>query len=141
MTYIYISSSSSSSTVRFLSDGTTTLQILEDIKAVCSGRIKSSSQPIPYMGLQKSEWPQPEQVIQYYRASTAVLTLDGYNNSVALIANSSDNAPLPSTMDQEFVSCVNSTIGTNISLSDGAERFGPSSMMLVWLVLIIGYLL
>ncbi|KZV91037.1 hypothetical protein EXIGLDRAFT_694120 [Exidia glandulosa HHB12029] len=63
--------------------------------------------------------PQPENTVQYYRASSVALTLDGYNNTAAL----SDDAtvapvPLPSGLNQTFLECLNRTIGESVILVD-----------------------
>lgn len=71
--------------------------------------------------------PQPEQVVQWYRASTFALTLDVYNNSAASYANMpsspsipalplSDDTPLPSTLNRTFLECLNQTIGAAVPL-------------------------
>ncbi|KZV98188.1 hypothetical protein EXIGLDRAFT_832293 [Exidia glandulosa HHB12029] len=63
--------------------------------------------------------PQPENTVQYYRASSVALTLDGYNNTAAL----GDDAtlapiPLPSGLNQTFLECLNRTIGESVILVD-----------------------
>lgn len=72
-------------------------------------------------------YPRPEQAIQYYRASTLVLTMDGYNDSSVFntTANSTttrSQTPLPtlSSMDQLFMTCLNDTIGQAVPLVDAA---------------------
>jgi len=76
-----------------------------------------------------SEWPLPEQVIQWYRASSFALSLDGYNNSAALASNqpasnsSTDytrlpDTPLPEGLNMTFMNCVNYTIGESVPLMD-----------------------
>jgi len=70
--------------------------------------------------------PRPEEIIQYYRASSFALSLDDYNNTMALSSNSptSNSTPpaittqtaLPPIHDQNFLNCLNSTIGKNLPL-------------------------
>lgn len=74
--------------------------------------------------------PKPEQVMQWYRASSFALSLDVYNNSAALQsrmpANSTDNStliplsedtPLPSyVVNSTFLACLNDTIAQNLPL-------------------------
>lgn len=100
----------------------------------------SSSTPVPYnpdsssCSESNSSWcsvgyPLPEQAIQYYRASSVVLTLDGYNNTAVFASNGTiSNAtsswnptPLPilSDMDQNLLGCLNGTIGEAVPLVDG----------------------
>ncbi|EIN08144.1 hypothetical protein PUNSTDRAFT_44745 [Punctularia strigosozonata HHB-11173 SS5] len=74
-------------------------------------------------------FPKPEQVVQWYRASSFALSLDGYNNSAALQsrmpANSTDNStliplsedtPLPPYINSTFLTCLNQTIAQNLPL-------------------------
>lgn len=74
-------------------------------------------------------WPLPEQVIQWYRASSFALTLDGYNNTAALPSNQpSSNSttnftrlgdtPLPTNLNMTFLNCVNYTTGASVPLMD-----------------------
>ncbi|KAF8223830.1 hypothetical protein L208DRAFT_1411358 [Tricholoma matsutake] len=79
-----------------------------------------------------SSYARPELAIQYYRASSLVLTLDGYNNTVALGPNpSAAPIPLPSNIDTSLMNCVNQTIGTSVPLIGSASSYAPSSLMLV----------
>ena len=91
-------------------------------------------------------YPVPEQAIQYYRASTLVLTLDEYNNTSVFntssdtnsSANSGTPAQLPSlsSTDQLFEQCLNYTIGQAVPLVDVAysmrlSGFGGGSATVV----------
>lgn len=67
-----------------------------------------------------SAWPQPEQTIQYYRASTVALTLDGYNNTGALGPDGTPDVLLPVNIDHELLSCLNQTIGSAVPLINRA---------------------
>ncbi|KAK7040780.1 hypothetical protein VNI00_009686 [Paramarasmius palmivorus] len=73
--------------------------------------------------------PQPENVIQYYRASSVALTLDRYNNTAAFSNNGDVNlapAPLPLGMDRTLMDCLNKTIGEVVLLinRNGAPASG-----------------
>ncbi|TDL21034.1 hypothetical protein BD410DRAFT_829258 [Rickenella mellea] len=97
--------------------------------------------------------PTPEQVVQYYRASSFALSLDTYNNSASSLANMPTNTsmpladtPLPTDLDPTFLACLNSTIGESVPLVDlshklnGGEIFGivSSGVFLAgWLTLVI----
>lgn len=86
---------------------------------------------VPYSTTNTSQ-PQPESVVQYYRASSLALTLDGYNNTAESPANMPpDNStappniadsPLPTNhTDMNFLSCINGTIGDSVPiLNSGA---------------------
>lgn len=69
----------------------------------------------------------PFNAVQYYRGSTFSLHLDGYNNTLPDIEVPSDEnftipdvqpATLPSAVNQDYLNCVNETIGEYISLLD-----------------------
>ncbi|KAG5337588.1 hypothetical protein C0989_009236 [Termitomyces sp. Mn162] len=76
--------------------------------------------PLPYDS-SNTPYPRPEEAIQYYRASSVVLTLDGYNNTAALGDNQSAlPLPLPPNVDINLLACVNRTIGTSVPLVSAA---------------------
>ena len=80
----------------------------------------------------------PQQVIQYYRASSAVLTLDGYNNSATFSSNeSASDSPLPQNIDTTLLECLNQTIGSAVPLVDGAPEWWV--MQHRWIGLIIAF--
>lgn len=72
--------------------------------------------------------PRPEQAVQYYRASSIVLTEVGYNNS-ATFSNDSNapNTPLPASTNSTLLDCLNQTIGAAAPLIDGASTSWQSS--------------
>ncbi|QRV82257.1 catalytic domain thiamine pyrophosphokinase [Ceratobasidium sp. AG-Ba] len=83
--------------------------------------------------------PRVESIIQYYRASSFALALDGYNNSVALasvapvnnstlqlVNNLAPATPLPSTINRSFLECVNTTVAVSVPLIDaGLSNLPP----------------
>ena len=93
-----------------------------------------------------STFPKPEQAIQYYRASSIVLTLDGHNNTADL-TNATSYVPLPSNIDRTLLDCVNITIGTTAPLvnplsSAGAVQAVPTTglLSLAWIIWMLLYL-
>ncbi|CCA71842.1 hypothetical protein PIIN_05777 [Serendipita indica DSM 11827] len=69
--------------------------------------------------------PRPENVIQYYRASSFAVTYPGYKNTFALGSNIStsqtfaDSSPLPSRIaNSGFLRCINDTIGNALPIAD-----------------------
>lgn len=69
----------------------------------------------------------PEQVVQWYRASSFALSLDTYNNSAASHPFDGDaDTPLPTDVNIEFLNCLNTTIGKALPLVD----YYPSSHQL-----------
>ncbi|EMD33694.1 hypothetical protein CERSUDRAFT_107993 [Gelatoporia subvermispora B] len=113
------SSDSNNSTFRILADNSTVASLITSIHANCSYSGSSSTAPTPYNGSATS-WPLPEQVIQYYRASSATLSLDSYNNTDALQGSTTTAIPLPSWVDTVLLDCLNNTIGEAIPLVSGA---------------------
>ncbi|KAG5653451.1 hypothetical protein H0H81_000340 [Sphagnurus paluster] len=112
-------SSSTKSVFRVLADNATVTALITDLKANCSSSLDllgTSTQPSPYGG-----YPTPEQVIQYYRASSIALTLDGYNNSAVYGAEGTPDTPIPSGVDMRLMDCLNQTIGLAAPLLSGAE--------------------
>jgi hypothetical protein len=119
-------SDSSNSTFFILADNTTTTSLIASIWANCTSFFSTSlstpsnSVPLPYNDTAPGA-PQPEQAIQYYRASSVVLTLNGYNDIAALADNVTgpvDDALLPVNTDQNLLNCLNYTIGTAVPLID-----------------------
>jgi hypothetical protein len=76
--------------------------------------------------------PAPQEV-QYYRASSVALTLDGYNNT-AYFLNSTDDTPLPESVDKEFLACLNFTIGAAVPLVDTPSK-KRSHKDIAWIVI------
>jgi hypothetical protein len=66
--------------------------------------------------------PQPEQAVQYYRASSVVLTLDGYNDT-GVFGNDTNavHTPLLTNIDTNLLDCLNQTIGLSVPLIDAAN--------------------
>ncbi|KAM5543611.1 hypothetical protein V8D89_002862 [Ganoderma adspersum] len=125
------SSSSSNSTFHIIADNSTVVSLIGSIAANCSGKFSNSSStaPAPY-GSATSD-PRPEGAVQYYRASSVVLTLDGYNNTAALGSDRDAKAvtvPLPSTVDMQLLGCLNSTIGEAVPLFSSAHAVSPPRM-------------
>ena len=123
-----------------MSDNATVVSLVADITSSCGSSISSSSliASVPY---NESGPPTPAQAIQYYRASSIVLSLDNYNNS-AVYSNDTNAEPssLPSNVDTNLLSCLNNTIGTSAPLVDGVPGLKWSSpsgfglIALVWVV-------
>ena len=119
------SSPSSNSTFHIVADNSTVVSLIGSITASCSGKFasNSSTSPTPY-GSATSD-PRPEGAIQYYRASSVVLTLDGYNNTAALASDGSANAKavsLPTYVDRQLLDCLNSTIGAAVPLFSSVDQ-------------------
>lgn len=111
-------SASSSTVFRLVSDNSTVGALIDDISANCTS----------YLGASRSVTPaafdvnttKPEQVVQYYRASSIALLLDGYNNTAVFSAEGTPDTPLPAGVDGPLMDCLNQTIGIAAPLLDGS---------------------
>ncbi|KAJ6586465.1 hypothetical protein DFH09DRAFT_910764 [Mycena vulgaris] len=117
-------SNSTGTTFRVSADNDTVTDLLADIAANCSAFLVPSSvnatRPTPF-NLSAPDAQKPEQVVQYYRASSVALSLDGYNNTAVFMAeNSTADTPLPTGIDTTLLECLNTTIGLAVPLVDGA---------------------
>jgi hypothetical protein len=99
--------------------------VLDALKATC-GAQDTSSQIATFDRDAPLAAVAPEQVVQWYRASSFALSLDGYNNTAALPANapasntsaapSMPDTPLPAAVSGTFLACLNSTIAAAVPL-------------------------
>ncbi|KAG6331314.1 hypothetical protein ID866_7774 [Astraeus odoratus] len=142
----FISNNSNPNTTFYLvSDNATVTSLISSISSNCSTYLSTSSStsPMSFNGSSPSS-PRPEQAIQYYRASSVVLALDGYNNSATYSDNSSiPDSPLPSNIDVKLLDCLNQTVGLATPLVDGALPTlfaAPSIPGLVLLALLIHWI-
>ncbi|KIK56934.1 hypothetical protein GYMLUDRAFT_46820 [Collybiopsis luxurians FD-317 M1] len=155
-TFVSSASTSSNSTLspttfHVLADNTTVIALISAITSNCTSfnlnTTASSSNTTNPSALNASDpnAPKPEQAIEYYRASSVVLTLNGYNNSAALSDNdNATNTPLPSGIDTTLQDCLNQTIGAAVPLIDGArsvtsmgfEGVGLVSLFIVFIQLL-----
>ncbi|KAJ6605804.1 hypothetical protein B0H10DRAFT_2167070 [Mycena sp. CBHHK59/15] len=141
MTAAFQSNSTSGMTFRILADNSTVTDLIADISANCSSSLSAASAtaPSPYNDSAVLP-PQPEQVVQYYRASSIALSLDGYNNTAVFAAEGTPDVPLPAGIDTTLLDCLNQTIGLAAPLVDGGgARWGavPNNaglLALAWLV-------
>lgn len=109
-------------TLNIVADNATVASLTQSINANCSYQGHTTTGPLIFNGSVSD--PRPEEAIQYYRASSAVLTMEGYNNTVALSNEPNGMAvPLPSNVDWSMLDCFNSTIGRAVPLFSGGE--GP----------------
>ncbi|KAI0692893.1 hypothetical protein BC835DRAFT_1306962 [Cytidiella melzeri] len=120
MQQVAFKDSSSNNTFHVLADNTTVLDLIDAVSSNCSVGNTTVLTPTS-LNFSDPLSPQPEEAVQYYRASSVVLTLDGYNNTAALSNDSSvPNTPLPPWVDQPYLDCLNQTIGAAVPLADGA---------------------
>ncbi|KAI0319651.1 hypothetical protein OF83DRAFT_1034769, partial [Amylostereum chailletii] len=112
------SNSSAPTVFHLLADNATVISLITSIRTNCSRSLNNgttSTLPASYIGALPD--PQPEQAIQYYRASSVVLTLDGYNNSAVYSPDVNASATaLPTGVDSTLLDCLNTTIGQAVPL-------------------------
>ncbi|KAF9230238.1 hypothetical protein BU15DRAFT_91157 [Melanogaster broomeanus] len=115
-------SNSMNTTFHVLSDNSTATSLVTTIDANCTAYLSSdSTSSLQPFNASAPGAPQPEQAIQYYRSSSIVLTLDGYNNSATLDSDpNATDSPLPSAIDLTLMDCLNQTIAAAAPLIDGA---------------------
>ncbi|KAJ7021667.1 hypothetical protein C8F04DRAFT_1195223 [Mycena alexandri] len=128
------------SVFRILADDITTVSLLGNIFANCSRYTTSSADNLVFAAYNETgaSLPQPEQVIQYYRASSIALSLDGYNNTSVFLADGTPDVSLPSSgIDTALLNCINQTIGLAAPLitSGGQWAAIPNNMGLLGLTL------
>ncbi|KAJ7032458.1 hypothetical protein C8F04DRAFT_1003971 [Mycena alexandri] len=128
------------SVFRILADDITTDSLLGNIFANCSRYTNSSADNLVFAAYNETgaSLPQPEQVIQYYRASSIALSLDGYNNTSVFLADGTPDVSLPSSgIDTALLNCINQTIGLAAPLitSGGQWAAIPNNMGLLGLTL------
>ncbi|KAK0467144.1 uncharacterized protein EV420DRAFT_1507461 [Desarmillaria tabescens] len=121
------SSAGGSSTFHVVSDNQTVTSLISDITGNCSSLFNTSSSTTNAYNASDPSAPQPEQVIQYYRASSAYLMLDGYNNTAVFESENATDVPLPSWVNTTAIDCLNQTIGAAVPLVDADTPSSSSS--------------
>lgn len=112
-------------TFRIIGDNASISAVYAVLVVNCS--VANTSTAISTFTPSLTRYPLPEQIVQWYRASTFALSLDAYNNSASLLSNMppsdaapalplSSDTPLPSGLDMAFLQCVNATIGASVPL-------------------------
>lgn len=130
-------SNSTGSVFHFIADNSTAQVVLPILRANCDLNTDASSAVLfAYTGTNASD-ASPVDAVQYFRASSAVLTLEGYNNTAALSStlNLSAFPPLPTDTDTTLLACLNTTIGASIPLVDAPLKFHWGSLGIFLLVL------
>ena len=137
----------------FVADNTTVDAVNLLIQTSCS--TNNDAVGVPFDPTLPSEL-HPELVVQWYRASSAALFLDGYNNTIATSYNAPATnqsalmsvalqTPLPSTINEGFLKCLNDTVIETIPIySSGYARLSsePSPcLLLVMLAFLLPYVL
>ncbi|KAJ6533084.1 hypothetical protein B0H19DRAFT_965257, partial [Mycena capillaripes] len=130
-------SNSTGTTFKLVADNDTVAVLTSVVGTNCSqflSGFNTSAPPVPFMESEEK----PEQVVQYYRASSAALTLDGYNNTAVFAPeNSTSDTPLPAGIDTNLLDCLNATTGSAVPLVDGATTLSPPTIGVLAFVLLL----
>ncbi|KAF9557064.1 hypothetical protein CPC08DRAFT_764835 [Agrocybe pediades] len=100
-----------------VADNDTISDLLSAITVQCNASLDLTT--APSAGAPFNNTPRPEQVIQYYRASTIALSLEGYNNSATYGPEGTPDTPLPSNVDTLLMGRLNKTIGDTAAVYYG----------------------
>lgn len=137
---VAIFKSGQSETFRLLADGESVESLVEVIKDKCDPPLVSADVSVEDYDGSDIEPPLPEQVIQYYRASSIALSLDSYNNTAVFAEDVVPDVPIPtdslSTEHLMLMRCLNETIGEAAPLIDesaAASLSSPSSLLVLGL--------
>ncbi|KAH9933031.1 uncharacterized protein B0H18DRAFT_985213 [Fomitopsis serialis] len=129
-------SKSANSTFYVISDKSTVASLITSVSKNCTLGGGSSAAPSAFNATASE--PQPEQAVQYYRASSVVLLLDGYNNTNALAEGGGDASAtavaLPDWVDHSLLACLHDTIGGAVPLFSGgapARAHAPNFAVLI----------
>ncbi|TFK96351.1 hypothetical protein BDV98DRAFT_576319 [Pterulicium gracile] len=132
------SSDSSNTTLHLIADRDTVEDLIPIIREGCTG-LNSNSSTNPSSYDTNNNNTKPESALQFYRASSIALLLEGYNNTAAL--GDDENAPptpFPDWRNQDLIRCLNDTIGEAAPLVDaGSVIWAPSGFGLVGLVFVV----
>lgn len=129
---------SHTSTFHILSDNSTVVALITTVVSNCSNYLAVLYPTAFQFNGSAANAPKPEQAVWYYRASTVVLTLDGYNNSATLNNGTGPNTPLPTGVDINLLVCLNQTIGLSVPLVNGGTSSwagpGTSALGIFWVL-------
>lgn len=131
-----LQSQSDNTTIRILADNATAISLIPNIAGNCSNVLNQDTtygtkrvKFVPY----QDNMPVPEQAIQYFRANSIAMTLDGYNNTMASNETSpaGEHTPFPGWANQDLIGCVNKTIGEAallITTNDDSQTLPPKKL-------------
>lgn len=139
MVWVEFEDAPKTTSIKLVADNSTVRSLADSILASnCSATNTTALVPRP-LDPNNPSIPHPEQVVQYYRASSVALALDGYVNNIT--TGNDPNAtrtPYPQEVNGTFVSCINETIGISVPLLNVGVKTLPSN---VSRMLLLGFLL
>lgn len=135
-------SNATGTTFRLIADNDTVADLIPVVVKNCSSFLVPASTNASAPAAFNETAEKPEQVVQYYRASSVALSLDGYNNTAVFAPeNSTADVPLPAGIDTNLLDCLNSTVGAAVPLVDGASTLSPPALGVLALILLLRTLL
>jgi hypothetical protein len=144
------SSASTNETYHLVGDAASVRAVLAALISNCSAQ-DTTSQIAVFARDASVPAVYPEQAVQYYRASSFALTLDGYNNSASLVGNQpADNntappdvadTPLPGSLNMAFLECVNVTTAFALPVVDGPHKLGGGEIAGIVIGSVVGAVL
>ncbi|KAL1674519.1 hypothetical protein EV122DRAFT_293377 [Schizophyllum commune] len=126
-TTVSFASASGNTTLWVVADNTTTTSLIDEVYSKCASSLSNSTLRTVTAYTNN---PPAESIVQYYRASSVALALDGYNDTAAL--SNDDNAtatPLPEWRDTNMLNCVNTTIGAVVPLVNADGENGAMAVI------------
>ncbi|KAF8902853.1 hypothetical protein CPB85DRAFT_1226853 [Mucidula mucida] len=140
MKYATITGLKRKQTLRVVSDASTVASLITDIRVGCGNKFTMSVAPNGVKGPfdYDPKVVRPESTIQYFRASSISLELDGYNNSaVFVVKDGAANTPFP-VMDANLTGCVIKTINEAAPLvvTNSAQRWEHTNVGIILLFIL-----
>ncbi|KAI0041889.1 hypothetical protein FA95DRAFT_1500837 [Auriscalpium vulgare] len=126
------------SVLYILADNATVTSLAMSITEDCSSYLGPFPAALLYPD--GDDGPFPEQAVQYYRGDSAVLFVDGYNNTFALQDGANMTQPplpLPPTVDRMLLNCINDTIGKYVPLVTPATSWYENGVGVVGLCVVV----
>ncbi|EJD40871.1 hypothetical protein AURDEDRAFT_115731 [Auricularia subglabra TFB-10046 SS5] len=128
-TALIASASAPGQSYHIIGDNNSVSQVLLELESKCH---VFNSSVTPYdLTRPNNNLPGPAQIVQYYRASSFALALDSYTGS----NDSAAALTLPSSIDQPFLLCLNSTIAAAVPILDAPASNHLSTVTIIWIVL------
>lgn len=128
-TALIASASAPGQSYHIIGDQTSVSQVLLALESECH---VFNSSVTPYdLSVPNATLPGTAQIIQYYRASSFALALDSYSGNT----DSAAALTLPSSINQPFLLCLNSTIAAAVPILDAPASHHLSTVTIIWIVL------
>lgn len=134
-------SATTNATFRLVADEMSVASLIESIRGNCSSSMGPNASTSAETYDPNAPVPKPEQVVQYFRASSLALTMDGYNNTGAAQDSNQPPTSLPSYVDQPLLDCLNYTIGMAVPLMEEDQKLSGGSIAMIVFSSLFGLIL